>query len=58
MWFDQDDLTGWNDDGDEEDTAGTGHLNDVDPLDGRVEDGPLVLPFRIKVGFARGSRIH
>jgi hypothetical protein len=59
LWFDQDDLDGWNDDGDDDvDTAVTGHPDDADPLDGRVDDGPLVLPFRIKVGFARGSRIH
>jgi hypothetical protein len=57
FWFEADDLPELNDDQSDADAA-LNEGRDQTSLCGSAADGPLVLPFRIKVGFARGSRIH
>jgi hypothetical protein len=56
FWFEPDDLADWKDDDDG--TALNAGPDDVSLVDSGTVDGAPVLPFRIKVGFARGSRIH
>lgn len=59
FWFGPDGLTDGNVDGDDDAETELNKQHDGAGLvGGSADHGAMVLPFRIKIGFARGSRIH